>query len=154
VITAAEAVAVPATQDACEFGWVLDETVLGGAAARLATMLDPAFLVEAGWDPPVRVLSLPAQHRLLGRQVCRVGGCAATVHSGLPGVCYRCFTRLTRLGLTAAAIAAAAELPALPTPADQCAVSGCRCSPTVRQAVLCEPHVRQLRRRRPPVSGE
>jgi integrase len=154
VITAAEAVAVPATQDACEFGWVLDETVLGGAAARLATMLDPAFLVEAGWDPPVRVLSLPAQHRLLGRQVCRVGGCAATVHSGLPGVCYRCFTRLTRLGLTAAAIAAAAELPALPTPADQCAVSGCRCSPTVRQAVLCEPHVRQLRQRRPPMSLE
>ena len=39
---------------------------LQGPAARLAGLLDPAFLAEAGWDPVTRVLSLPARHRLLG----------------------------------------------------------------------------------------
>ena len=53
-------------------------SMLDGPAARLAQMLDPAFLAEAGWDPDSRVLSLPAGHRLLGRAVCRVGGCATT----------------------------------------------------------------------------
>ena len=45
-------------------------------------MLDPAFLAEAGWDPGSRVLSLPAGHRLLGRTVCRVDGCATTAQLG------------------------------------------------------------------------
>ena len=79
----------------------------------------PRCWTARSWTRPdgirrIRVLSLPAQHRLLGRRVCRVDGCAATVHSGLPGVCYRCFTRLTRLGMNAAEIAAAPELPACP----------------------------------------
>src|SRR6516225_1386224 len=80
-----------------EFREVLTGVALDGAAARLARMLDRAFLVEAGWDPAARVLSLPAGHRLLGRAVCRAGGCTTTAHTGL-GVCYRCFTRLTGQG--------------------------------------------------------
>ena len=83
-----------------EFGHVLAGVVPDGPAARLAGMLDPAFLAEAGWDPAARVLSLPAGHSLLGRAVCRAGGCTATVRAGLGGVCHRCFTRLTGLGLT------------------------------------------------------
>ena len=57
--------------DAREFPHVLDGVVLAGPAARLAVMLDRDFLDAAGWDPAMRVLSAPAQHRLLGRRVCR-----------------------------------------------------------------------------------
>lgn len=80
--------AITGTGRACEHvmtGVVLDET-----AARLARMLDRAFLAGAGWDPASRVLSLPAGHRLLGRVVCRAGGCTTTVRAGLGGVCHRC----------------------------------------------------------------
>ena len=146
--------ASPFTEDACEFPRVLDGVVLDGAAGRLARMLDSGFLDGAGWDPRTRVLSLPAQHRLLGRQVCRADGCERTVHSGLPRVCLRCFTRLTRLGMNAAEIAAAPALPAAPPRADHCAVPGCQCAPTVRQAVLCQPHAKKFRLRRPPLSME
>lgn len=142
------------TKDACEFPHVLVGVVLDGAAACLARMLERGFLDEAGWDPRTRVLSLPAQHRLLGRRVCRADGCTRTVYSGLPVVCHRCFTRLTGLGLSAAEIAAAPELPAEPVSADRCSVSECQCAPTVRQAVLCEPHVRKFRARRPRMSME
>jgi hypothetical protein len=140
-----------AEQDCGEFPHVLDGVVLIGAAARLAAMLDRGFFDEAGWDPRTRVLSLPAEHRLLGRTVCRVDGCQNTVQSGLP-VCHRCFTRLTRLGMSQAEIAAAACLPAEPASPTRCAVPGCRCAPTVRHAVLCEPHAKKFRLRRPPVS--
>jgi hypothetical protein len=61
----------PITEDAFEIRQVLDGVVLGGPAGRLARMLDLGFLDEAGWDRRTRVLSLPAQHRLLGRKVCR-----------------------------------------------------------------------------------
>ena len=142
------------TVDAWEIPHVLGGVLLRGAAARLARGLDRRWLDEAGWDPRMRVLLLPAQHPLLGRRVCRVDGCAANVHAGLPEVCHRCFTRLTRLGLRIPDIAAGAGLPPAPAPADRCAVGGCRCEPTVRQAVLCEPHVRQFRQRRPVMSME
>ena len=147
----AEGVAVE--QDCGEFPHVLDGVVLIGAAARLAAMLDCGFLDEAGWDSRTRVLSLPAQHRLLGRTVCRVEGCQNTVRSGLT-VCHRCFTRLTRWGMSKSEIAAAACLPAEPASTIRCAVPRCRCVPTVRHAVLCEPHAKKFRLRRPPVSME
>jgi integrase len=130
-----------------EFEHVLTGVVLHGAAARLARTLDRAFLAEAGWDPAARVLSLPAGHRLLGRTVCRVGGCTTTAHAGLGGVCHRCFTRLTGLGLTKDQVAAAPRLPPLPDRVTQCAVPRCQREPTVTQAILCEPHARQFRRR-------
>jgi len=69
-------------------------------------------------------------------------------------VCYRCFTRLTRLGLSTDEITVAPELPAEPASTDHCAVSGCHCVPTVRHAVLCEPHARKFRARRPRKSME
>jgi len=131
--------------ESCVIPHVLDGVVLHGAAARLAGMLDREFLDEAGWDPRMRVLCLPAGHRLLGRRVCRAGGCTRTVHSGLPAVCLRCFTRLRGLGMSAADIAAAEVLPPVPRRAEQCAVSGCQCRPTVAHAVLCEPHAKKLR---------
>lgn len=61
-----------------------------------------------------------AQHRLLGRTVCRVQRCHNTVHSGI-AVCHRCFTRLSRLGMSPEDIATAMELPDEPAPATRCA---------------------------------
>jgi hypothetical protein len=98
------------------------------------------------------VLLLPAGHRLLGRKVCRVERCVNTVHNDCPETCHRCFTRLTGLGMSLQDIATARSLPAAPVPADDCAVPGCRCKPTVRGAVLCEPHAQQFRGRRIPIS--
>jgi integrase len=141
-------------EDVFEIPYVLDGVVLDGAAGRLARMLDREFLDEAGWDSKVRLLSLPPEHRLLGRRVCRADECVRTVHSGLPAVCLRCFSRLTRLGMSAAEIAAASALPAAPPRADRCAVPGCQCVPTVRHAVLCEPHAKKFRLRRPSMSME
>ena len=142
-----------AQEDCGEFAHVLDGVVLVGAAARLAAMLDRRFLDEAGWDPRTRVLSLPAQHRLLGRTVCRSEGCQNTARCGL-AVCYRCLTRLTRLGMSKSEIAAAASLPAEAVSTSRSAVSGCRCVPTVRHALLCVPHAKKFRLRQPPVSME
>ncbi|MCA1693780.1 MAG: tyrosine-type recombinase/integrase, partial [Actinobacteria bacterium] len=146
--------AVPVTEDGCEIPHVLGGVALTGPALRLARVLDRGLLEEAGWDPRGRVLFLPAQHQLLGRRVCRVGGCARSVHAGLPEVCHRCFTRLTRWGLSTAEIVAAAELPPAPAAAERCAVAGCERKPTVRQAVLCRPHAKHFRERRPPMSTE
>jgi integrase len=149
-VTATLAAGRPAAAESAGFPHVLAGGALGGTAARLAQMLDRELLHEAGWDPVMRVLFLPARHRLLGRDVCRAGGCTGTVHNDCPGVCYRCFTRLIRLGMSAADIAAG-QLPPAPVPAGYCAVPGCQAKPTVRQAVMCEPHARQFRGRRRPV---
>ena len=37
----------------------------GQRAARLAALLDPGFLAEAGWDPVTRVLAPESEHRLI-----------------------------------------------------------------------------------------
>ena len=139
--------ALPAAGRAARYGHVLAGVELDGPAQQLAALLDPSFLSEAGWDPASRVLSLPAGHRLLGRAVCRAGGCATTEHAGLGGVCHRCFTRLSGQGLTAEQIAGSPQLPPLPARVTRCAVPGCQREPTVAQAILCEPHARQFRQR-------
>ena len=109
---------------------------------------------EVGWDPVMRILYLPAQHRLLGRKVCRVQRCVGTVHNDAPEICHRCFTRLTGLGMSVEDIAAVESLPAATVPAECCAIPQCRCRPTVRDAVMCEPHAQQFRSRRIPISLE
>ena len=82
----------------------------GRPGRRLAGLLDPAFLAGAGWDPVTRVLSPQAGHTLLGRQMCRAGGCTGRPRAGR-GVCRRCFARLTAAGMLPAEIAAAEHLP-------------------------------------------
>ena len=125
--------------------------MLEGPAAGLAGMLDGAFLAGAGWDPVTRVLSLPAGHRLLGRTLCRVDGCAATAHgTKTGGLCWRCFARLTRAGVSAGEIISSPQLPPLPDRPAGCAVPGClRMSPGGRQGQrtgLCQAHSRRFRR--------
>jgi len=147
-VTGAGLAAVPVVDDTVEFGHVLAGVGLTGSAARLAELLEARFLTEAGWDPATRVLSLPAAHPFLGRTLCRVGGCPATAHSGpTGGACWRCFTRLSGLGLSEQQIASSLELALLPARPDGCAVVGCqRMSPAPR-SVLCAPHSRRLGRK-------
>jgi integrase len=138
--------AVPARLSA-----VLAGTALAGAAARLAGLLDPAFLTEAGWDPVLRVLRLPAGHPLLGRTLCRVDGCEATAHgTKIGGLCWRCFARLSRAGMSAEEIIATSQLPPLADRPAGCAVPGClRLSAGGRsrqRTGLCQAHSRRFRR--------
>jgi hypothetical protein len=71
-------------EESCAFPHALDGVAVDGAAAHLAGALDRGLLDEAVWDPVMRVLHLPAQHRLLGRKVCRVERCVGTVHTTPP----------------------------------------------------------------------
>ena len=142
-------------QEAIEFPHVLDGVGFDRPCRGAGASAGQRLLDEAGWDPwrPDAVVCRP-DHRLLGRKVCRVERCAGTAHDDYPDICHRCFTRLTRMGMTMAEIVATAELPAAPVPASQCAVPECRCVPTARGAVLCEPHAQNFRGRRIPVTVE
>lgn len=68
-----------------------------GRAVRLAALVDPVFLTEAGWDPASGVLSPPPAHPLLGRPVCRVEGCSTTAPARCR-VCAACRRRLAEHG--------------------------------------------------------
>ena len=144
---AAPALAVSAVADPARFDQVLAGVALTGQAARLAGLLEAGFLTGAGWDPAARVLSLPAAHPLLGRTLCRVGGCTTTVHGGTGGVCWHCFTRLRRDGLSLDQIAGSPELPPSPARSAGCAVPGCQRMSPVPRSTLCEPHRRRFRRK-------
>jgi integrase len=153
-VAAAAALPAPAVAGRV-FGAVLAGLRLDDEAARLAAMIDPPFLAEAGWDPVSRMLSFPAGHRLLGRRACRVNGCDSAAFPQCPGVCWRCLTWLKGLGMTAEQIAGERQLP--PRPAGEellCAVPGCpretpghRREPVSAQAVLCSAHKHQFRRK-------
>jgi integrase len=135
-----------------EFGHVLEGIVLEGAASRLVAIMDRGFLLEAGWDPVSQVLSMPAEHPLLGRKVCRVDGCTATAHgTKIGGLCYRCSTRLMREGWSREEIASGPPVPPLPDRPEGCLVPGCqRMSPGGRQGQrtgLCQAHSRRFRRK-------
>jgi integrase len=144
----AAAVSAVTDPDPNDFDHVLAGMALVGPAARLAAMLEVEFLAGAGWDPAARVLSLPAAHPLLGRTLCRVGGCLSTAHATTTGgVCWRCFTRLTGEGMTEQQIASAAELTALTIRPGECAVAGCQRIPPSPRATLCDSHRRMWRRK-------
>ena len=144
--------ASPVAGRRCEFPGVLAGIALDGPAARLTGMLDLPFLAGAGWDPVSRVLSLPAGHPLLGRTLCRADGCPATVHgTKAGGLCWSCFARLRRAGLSSEEIAASPQVPAVPPRPAGCLVPGCeRMSPGGRQGQrtgLCLAHSRRFRRK-------
>ncbi|MGH3245956.1 MAG: tyrosine-type recombinase/integrase [Trebonia sp.] len=129
-----------------QFAGVLAGVCLDGPAGRLAALLDPGFLSEAGWDPVSRVLSPPPGHELLGRVLCRVSGCAASAHASC-GVCYRCMSRLEGTGMMAAQIAAAECLPPDSSLHARCLVPGCLREPAAGREALCRHHGKQFRSR-------
>ncbi|MGH3682017.1 MAG: hypothetical protein ACRDT2_17415, partial [Natronosporangium sp.] len=110
-----------------EFARVLAGVTLRGEAAALAARIDPEFLVETGWDPVTRVWAPSAEHRFLGRNMCRAPGCH-TVSNDANRTCLGCRRRLQRHGLTLEEIG---KLPpprrrAWTQPGDgACAVTGC-----------------------------
>lgn len=65
--------------------------------ARLAALIDPGFLAEAGWDRASRVLSLPTEHALLGWRICPTRGCTNQVYSR-DRICGRCRIRADKPG--------------------------------------------------------
>ena len=71
---------------------------LRAEARRLAGLLDAGFLAGAGWDPVRLILEVPAGHRLLGWQQCRVAGCVSR-GDGPEQVCLGCRLRLAANGL-------------------------------------------------------
>lgn len=96
---------------------------LGGRAAALAAVIDPAFLAEAGWDAVLLVLRPPAAHPLLGRPVCRAPGCGTTAPASTR-VCLSCQHRLARAGLGPEQVSSLPPRPYSVRGPGRCAVSG------------------------------
>ncbi|MEV7971395.1 site-specific integrase [Sphaerisporangium sp. NPDC088356] len=57
--------------------------------ARVAAVIDPAFLTEVGWRVDAVMLEVPTGHRLVTRRVCKSEGCAASA-STRQGYCLPC----------------------------------------------------------------
>ncbi|HWM96584.1 MAG TPA: hypothetical protein VNO54_05955, partial [Streptosporangiaceae bacterium] len=124
-------------------GQVLDEQ-----SAALASRIDAGFLAEAGWDATAWVLTLPAEHPLLGRTFCRAPGCQTTC-AAATRVCLDCQRRLAAAGLDLEDVAL------LPPPQGKrwlgagdgtCRVSGCPRPWVTSRQPLCPEHLRQQER--------
>ncbi len=63
--------------------------LLDERSSVLAGRIDAAFLAEAGWDAAAWVLTLPAEHPLLGRTFCCAPGCQTTC-AAATRVCLDC----------------------------------------------------------------
>src|ERR1035438_441163 len=79
-------------------GLFAGRVLLDERSAALASRIDAVFLAEAGWDPGTWVLTLPAEHPLLGRTFCRAPGCQTTCAAAMR-VCLDCRRRLSAAGL-------------------------------------------------------
>lgn len=109
-------------------------------AATLPSLLDPDFLAEIGWDEAGLVVRPPADHRLLGRQVCRGPGCDNTAFSATR-ICRGCASSLDRQGLSTADVA---ELRGRQRGGPgRCIVPGCHRSWKSAPCRLCEAHEHQ-----------
>jgi integrase len=62
--------------------------------SRLRRALDLPHLIEAGFDPAGEVIRPPADHPVLGYQLCPVAGCLAALVAGK--LCYGCRQRFRR----------------------------------------------------------
>jgi integrase len=114
--------------------------------AAIAALIDPAFLAEAGWDPPRKVLSFAPEHPLLGRPVCRAAGCSTSAQAA-SRICASCRRRLAEHGL------GEDQIPSLAPRGrqrsgrgpDTCVVNGCRREWESASSGLCRAHADQLR---------
>ncbi|MCA1691360.1 MAG: hypothetical protein LC733_03835 [Actinobacteria bacterium] len=113
-----------------------------GQLERIRTMIDPAFLVEVGWDPDGLVLAPPDGHRLLVRPVCRVEGCSTTA-TGRRRLCKACERRLSDAGLDDDQVELLASARPPRRVPERCLVAGCRRERTSGPAGLCRVHADQ-----------
>ena len=148
-MTAAAARAAPALQGPSRASRVFaGRPLLDERSAALAGRIEAAFLAEAGWDEETWVLTLPPDHPLLGRPVCRAPGCQTTCFEKT-GICLDCRRRLAGAGLS---LDDAGSLPPPRggrwlRPGDgTCVVAGCP-RPWVKAAQpLCPEHLGQQQR--------
>jgi|GEM_PF-5370782 len=113
-----------------------------GQARRLASLIDPEFPAEAGWNPARLVFNPPPGHRLLGRPICRAAGCETTATGGTR-ICHSCAKRLTASGLGEDQISL---LPARPVPVrgvGPCRVTDCGRESEASTVGLCRWHRNQ-----------
>src|SRR5487761_1595675 len=117
-------------------------------SAALAGRIDAAFLAEAGRDATAWVLTLPAEHPLLGRTFCRAPGCQTTC-AAATRVCLDCQRRLAAAGLGLEDVAL------LPPPQGKrwlgagdgtCRVTGCPRPWVTSRQPLCPEHLGQQER--------
>ena len=112
---------------------------IDGPARRLASLIDPEFLAEAGWNPARLVFTPPPGHRLLGRPICRAAGCDTTA-MGSNRICQSCTNRLTAHGLAEGQISL---LPTRSVPVrgvGPCRVTGCGREWDASAVGLCRSH--------------
>lgn len=111
-------------------------------AMRLAGLLEPGFLSSAGWDPRLRILEVPPDHRLLGWRACRAAGCLGRA-DGPERLCLGCRLRLARSGL------GPDDVELMPdrewSRSDQCQVAGCARAWRTARLPLCRAHLHQQR---------
>jgi len=110
-----------------------------GQTRRLASLIDPQFLAEAGWNPSRLVFNPPPGHRLLGRPICRAAGCETTAMS-CNRICHSCAKRLAASGLGEDQISL---LPARLLPVRgvvPCRVTGCGRESDASTVGLCRWH--------------
>src|SRR5487761_1232584 len=131
-----------------EAGLFAGRALLDEQSAALAGRIDAAFLAEAGWDPGTWVLTLPAEHPLLGRTFCRAPGCQTTC-AAATRVCLDCQRRLAAAGLDLEDVA---RLPPpqgkrwLGTGDGTCRVTGCPRPWVMSRQPLCPEHLGQRER--------
>ena len=113
-----------------------------GRAVRLAVLVDPAFLTEAGWDPATSVLSPPPAHPLLGRPVCRVARCSTTAPAR-SRLCAACRRRLDHHRLADDEIDLLPALTGWAKGPGLCAVTDCRREWVSSRRGLCRAHLDQ-----------
>ena len=114
---------------------------------RIAAVVDPAFLAEAGWDPARQILVFAPEHPLLGRRICRAQGCATTA-TAASGICGSCRKRLIENGLDEPEVAALPprERRSQRRGPECCRVPGCAREWLSLRSGLCSAHAEQKRR--------
>ena len=127
---------------ACLFGDPAWARAPGAEERRLAGLPGPGFPAGAGWDPVRLMLEVPAGHRLLGWQQCRVAGCISR-GDGPEQVCLGCRLRLAASGR------GPDEVDLVPARGwqrpGQCQVAGCPRTWRTPRLPLCRAHLHQQR---------
>jgi integrase len=114
---------------------------------RIAAVVDPAFLAEAGWDPVRQILVFAPEHPLLGRRICRAEGCWTTA-TAVSGICGPCRKRLTENGFGEPEVAALPprERRSQRRGPEGCRVAGCARAWLSLRSGLCSAHAEHKRR--------
>jgi integrase len=115
---------------------------IDGRAVRLAALVDPVFLTDAGWDSATCVLWPPPAHPLLGRPVCCGRDCSTTA-AARSRVCASCRRRLDTHGLGVDEIDLLPARTGWAKGPGLCAVRGCRREWLSSRHGLCPPHLAQ-----------